>query len=58
MLSCYIVQINWIVSIKKIKTHSADGLTFQSENSFYKKLVHSIEFDFKYWEEKCSGKND
>ena len=59
MLYCHIFakSLNCQV-LKKIKTNSADGLTFQRGNSFYKKLIHSIEFDFKYWEGKCSGKND
>ena len=42
-----------------MKTYSTDGLTFQEEDRFYKKLVdlYSLEYDYKYWEAKCSGMN-
>ena len=37
------------------KFNSIDGLTFQSESSFYKKLVSATEFDYEYWAAKCHG---
>ena len=41
-----------------MKTYFVDQLTFQSNNSFYKLMTDSIDFDYEYWEAKCSGKKN
>ena len=41
--------------------HFTDGLAFDKSeghyvnNTYYKKLVSSTEFDYLYWEAKCLG---